>query len=164
MMLRAFSSAVLEQRSSSIRLSESVLRPTRTSARAFRALAMTSVASCVHKINCRQLLLFLDFLNKIYFKLNSENEVIKKLIIGGETDSSFFSPGTKRKAEINYSSSSDSEALETIINNKPFKFTGSNKNVTLKKPRPNRGKLGRPSRPFYGSDPSDQSGLSPAGH
>ncbi|RNA23042.1 hypothetical protein BpHYR1_014695 [Brachionus plicatilis] len=53
-------------------------------------------------------------------KFNSENEAIKKLIIGGETDSSFFSPGTKRKAERTYSSSSDSEAIETIINNKPF--------------------------------------------
>ncbi|RNA32612.1 hypothetical protein BpHYR1_008465 [Brachionus plicatilis] len=58
-------------------------------------------------------------------KLNSENEAIKKLIIGGETDSSFFSPGTKRKAERTYSSTSDSKAIETISilifnHNKPF--------------------------------------------
>ncbi|RNA12398.1 hypothetical protein BpHYR1_045560 [Brachionus plicatilis] len=58
-------------------------------------------------------------LNTNVSKLNSENEAIKKLIIGGETDSSLFSPGTKRKAERTYSSSSDSEAIETIINNKP---------------------------------------------
>ncbi|RNA18990.1 hypothetical protein BpHYR1_038871 [Brachionus plicatilis] len=42
-----------------------------------------------------------------------------------ETDSSFFTPGTKRKAERTYSSSSDSEAIETIIliliNNKPVR-------------------------------------------
>ncbi|RNA28896.1 hypothetical protein BpHYR1_019986 [Brachionus plicatilis] len=59
-------------------------------------------------------------LNTNISKLNSENEAIKKLIIGAETDSSLFSPGTKRKAERTYSSSSDSEAIETIINNKPF--------------------------------------------
>ncbi|RNA02238.1 hypothetical protein BpHYR1_030304, partial [Brachionus plicatilis] len=59
-------------------------------------------------------------LNTNVSKLNSENEAIKKLTIGGETDSSFFSPGTKRKAERTYCSSSDSEAIETIINNKPF--------------------------------------------
>ncbi|RMZ95505.1 hypothetical protein BpHYR1_018547 [Brachionus plicatilis] len=53
-------------------------------------------------------------LNTNVSKLNSENEAIKKLIIGGETDSSFFTPGTKRKAERTYSSSSDSEAIETI--------------------------------------------------
>ncbi|RNA04700.1 hypothetical protein BpHYR1_005658 [Brachionus plicatilis] len=61
-----------------------------------------------------------NHLNTNVSKLNSENEAIKKLIIGGETDSSFFTPGTKRKAERTYSSSSDSEAIETIINNKPF--------------------------------------------
>ncbi|RNA39654.1 hypothetical protein BpHYR1_027755 [Brachionus plicatilis] len=59
-------------------------------------------------------------LNTNVSKLNSETEAIKKLITGGETNSSFFSPGTKRKAERTYSSSSDSEAIETIINNKPF--------------------------------------------
>ncbi|RNA00072.1 hypothetical protein BpHYR1_044794, partial [Brachionus plicatilis] len=57
-------------------------------------------------------------LNTNVSKLNSENEAIKKLIIGGETDSSFFTPGTKRKVERlkveTYSSSSDSEAIETI--------------------------------------------------
>ncbi|RNA14156.1 hypothetical protein BpHYR1_024106 [Brachionus plicatilis] len=60
-------------------------------------------------------------LNTNVSKLNGENEAIKKLIIGGETDSSFFTPGTKRKAEKTNSSSSDGEAIETIINNKPVR-------------------------------------------
>ncbi|RNA42539.1 hypothetical protein BpHYR1_000971 [Brachionus plicatilis] len=49
-----------------------------------------------------------ELLNTNVSKLNSENEAIKKLIIGGETASSFFTPGTKIKVE------------RTYINNKPF--------------------------------------------
>ncbi|RNA10116.1 hypothetical protein BpHYR1_015943 [Brachionus plicatilis] len=34
-------------------------------------------------------------------------------------------------------------------------YSGFNKNVTQKKPRPNNGQHGRPSRPVYGSEPAD---------
>ncbi|RNA41061.1 hypothetical protein BpHYR1_035061 [Brachionus plicatilis] len=38
-------------------------------------------------------------------------------------------------------------------------FIGFNKNVTQKKPRPNNGQYGRPSRPVCGSEPADLSDL-----
>ncbi|RNA39109.1 hypothetical protein BpHYR1_007866 [Brachionus plicatilis] len=34
-------------------------------------------------------------------------------------------------------------------------YSGFNKNVTQKKPRPNNGQCGRPSRPVCGSEPAD---------
>ncbi|RNA16930.1 hypothetical protein BpHYR1_013598 [Brachionus plicatilis] len=44
---------------------------------------------------------------------------------------------------------------DTEYLNKPLVYSGFNKNVTQKKPRPNNGQCGRPSRPVCGSEPAD---------
>ncbi|RNA19318.1 hypothetical protein BpHYR1_017973 [Brachionus plicatilis] len=47
----------------------------------------------------------------------------------------------------------------TCLTPKNSIYSGFNKNVTQKKPRPNNGQYGRPSRPVCGSEPADLSDL-----